>query len=72
MGGTLSSLKSAVNLKPLHVRTQELSDEISTLQRETYLSITSLKDIEQRVREIKTYWRGAFYSSCYRGYVQPI
>lgn len=58
VGGTLSSLKSAVDLKPLHVRTLQLSDEISTLQRETDLSITSLKDIEQRVREIKTYWRG--------------
>ncbi len=58
VGGTLSSLKSAVDLKPLHVRTQKLSDEISPLQRETDLSITSLKDIEQRMREIKTYWRG--------------
>ena len=58
VGGTLSSLKSAVDLKPLHVRTLQLSDEISTLQRETDLSITSRKDIEQRGREIKTYWRG--------------
>lgn len=39
-------------------RTIQLYEDISRLQREAELSLSSLRDIEQRVRDIKVYWQG--------------
>lgn len=58
VGGSADSFNSELEENPLHTRTLQLSNEINTLQRETDLSITSFKDVEQRGREIKAYWKG--------------